>query len=322
MDHQRFKQIAVLLVEDSHEDADLFQRMLTKEYPDGFNITSATTLQAACATLAESPFDVVVTDLGLPDSSDLNTVSELLAVNPQIPVIVLTGNDDQELAVDIVKHGAQDYLVKGQGDGHLISRAIRYAIERKQLQLEIINASMVDTLTGLTKRGMFYDHLKKILKRSIRNKTRFAVLFIDIDRFKEINDDYGHLAGDTVLKEISERMGSCMRGSDTLSRFAGDEFTVLVDDITDNDSVLAIVEKLRESCKTPVIFKYKNKSGKTETAEINVNLSIGIAIYPDDNIYHDELMMHADMAMYEAKRRGSNQHVFFSEISQNQLRNN
>jgi len=176
--------------------------------------------------------------------------------------------------------------------------------ERKRAE-EVINFQIYhDLLTKLPNRALFRDRLDQAISQTKRNKSRFAVMFLDMDRFKMVNDSLGHLAGDQLLQMVAARLHSCLRDSDTLARVGGDEFNLLVPDIAGREDAAMIAGKIMERLKEPVVL---------EGYEVFVSFSIGIAIYPEDGRTIDVLIKNADMAMYHIKGRGKNGYEFFSD---------
>jgi len=161
-----------------------------------------------------------------------------------------------------------------------------------------------DSLTNLPNRILFLDRLKQAIQIGKRYNKYLAVLFIDLDHFKEINDSLGHDIGDKLLVEVAKRMKSVLRASDTLSRFGGDEFTVIVNDINKVEDLSRIIQTIMDVFKKPI--KIKNNT-------LYVNMSIGISIYPNDAKEVNDLLKHADAAMYKAKESGRNTYCFYDE---------
>lgn len=181
---------------------------------------------------------------------------------------------------------------------------IRDISERKRAE-EIINHQLYhDVLTSLPNRALFWDRLEVALCRAKRNHQMLAVMFLDLDGFKVVNDSLGHLTGDELLQAVAMRLRACMREGDTLARAGGDEFNLLLPEINCREDAAAIAEKLIDNLKHPITL-----GGH----EICVGLSIGIALYPDDGVNMEVLIRHADMAMYHIKARGKNGYEFFSD---------
>ncbi len=174
----------------------------------------------------------------------------------------------------------------------------------KQRKDEMEKIALYDPLTGLESRVLFRIRLDKAIQRAKRNKEKTALLFVDVDNFKEVNDTSGHEAGDTVLKTISERLKTHVRKNDTVARISGDEFTVLLSDINSYDDASKITSSIIESFQNPIRLK------NTETF---VTVSIGISVTPDDSENMDELIKNADLAMYKAKQDGRNNFRFFCQ---------
>jgi diguanylate cyclase (GGDEF)-like protein/PAS domain S-box-containing protein len=168
---------------------------------------------------------------------------------------------------------------------------------RKKNEEIIWQQANFDALTGLPNRRMFFDRLKEQIKRATRTKNMFALMFIDLDGFKLINDTLGHKAGDSVLVKVSKRISQCIRDSDTCARLGGDEFTIIVNDIENMEAIGCVAEKLLNAINEP--YQLGINVGK-------VSASIGIALYPNDGMDGDTLISVADNAMYEAKANGKN----------------
>ncbi|HEX8949087.1 MAG TPA: EAL domain-containing protein [Dissulfurispiraceae bacterium] len=175
-------------------------------------------------------------------------------------------------------------------------------VERKRIEEEVKHMAHHDSLTGLPNRRFFNDILNFRVAEMNRRRKKLAILFLDLDRFKEINDTLGHDAGDKLLVEIAGRLRASIRGSDTVARIGGDEFNIILSDIARVEDISSIAEKILDSCKEPIAL-----AGH----ELRISTSIGISIYPDDSTGADELLKYADIAMYHAKENGRNRYKFF-----------
>ena len=287
--------IKVLLIEDNDVDAQLTQDLLSEWSTEEFQIARATTLAEGLSLLSRERFDAMLLDLSLPDAFGLPTVREVHAASPTIPVVVLSGVSDQSLALQAVRQGAQDYLVKGEGHPELLARAILYAIERKRFEEHLTYLAQYDHLTGLVNRTLFRDRLVQATARSKRMQQMIGLMLLDLDRFKLVNDTFGHDIGDELLKGVSERLKTCVREVDTVARMGGDEFTIILEGVSSEQNVLVVAKRITESIATP--FELKGHC-------ISIGISIGITIYPQDDHPVDELLKHADTAMYQAKQQG------------------
>ena len=181
----------------------------------------------------------------------------------------------------------------------------RHAQKELKAQKEMLHhQAHHDALTGLPNRLLFNDRLKQLIKQAQRQSSQLAVLFIDLDHFKGINDSMGHEIGDKLLIEVSSRLKSVIRQTDTLARLGGDEFTVILDQINNADAVVAITQHLLEIMSTPIEL-----SGQS----LYVTLSVGVAIFPDDGTNAEALLKNADAAMYQAKDDGRNTYQFYTQ---------
>jgi len=415
----------LLLIEDNIADAALI-RAMANEAGGIADITHVRRLAEAFDYLSRQRCDLVLLDLGLPDSQGLETLERLLEHHDHLPVVVLTGLDDEKTALAAIRDGAQDYLPKERMEPHLLVRAVHYAKERHALRralqqaldkarlashvmestlegifitdrefciietnpafsdisgltladvrgempvalgaghyeeeryLEIRNTvthsgfwqgevwnrrksgevytawltvsslrddqgrttgfvglftditqrklleehlkkmAHYDVLTGLPNRALFGDRLAQALRQARRGQYRLAVLFIDLDRFKPVNDTLGHDAGDDVLREVAERIRTCVRDSDTVARIGGDEFAVILDRIGHNGDAAHIADAILQAMAAPFTAK---------DVECAIGASIGVSFYPEHGEHGDLLLAAADRAMYEAKKQGGN----------------
>lgn len=424
----------VLLVEDNPGDARLIEAMLGADREERFRLwRRADRLSSGLDCLAAGDIGMVLLDLSLPDSLGLDTLNSMFAQAPQVPIIVLTGIDDDELASNAVKTGAQDYLVKGHIDSDLLQRAMRYAMERKAAEkalrdseeryalaaagsndglwdwhlhehwiyysprwkamlgfaedeigrtddewLRRIHAAdlpaldeqlsrclagqrdhievecrmrhrdgddrwmlcrgmaardaqgavvriagsltdiherklasermqhdaLHDPLTGLPNRGLLMACLQGAIDRAQRHpQDIFALLFIDLDHFKHVNDSLGHLAGDGLLVECARRLELCCRPEDTLARLGGDEFVLLLEDIAGATDAIRVAGR---------VLAHLGAAFELHGHEIRMSCSIGVALGSSGYRRPEELLRDADAAMYRAKAQGKGRYAVFA----------
>jgi diguanylate cyclase (GGDEF)-like protein len=194
---------------------------------------------------------------------------------------------------------------RGFGAAGIVEPVLHCAAARFAQMLELgltreqgRSEGLLDSLTGLPNRLLFNDRLETIIREAVRNGECFAVLFVDLDRFKAVNDSHGHAAGDAVLRSVSRRLCGSVRASDTVARYAGDEFTVVLRHIVKNDDVLRVAEKIVQVMETPLYLD--------DGTELQITVSMGVSFFPDDASDAETLLKHADEAMYAAKHLGRN----------------
>lgn len=283
--------LKILLVEDDIADARLIVELFRDCTAVVADVRHVTTVADACAALADEAFDAVLLDRSLPDGFGIATVRRVRATAPHVPIVVLSGQDDEAAALAAVTEGAQDYLVKSQIDDAGLLRAIRHAVGRHELMHRIAS---YDPLTGLPNRALFRDGLVQALSRAQRYAEKIALLLIDLDGFKRVNDRYGHETGDFVLRTAAGRIRESLRASDVSARYGGDEFAVMLPFIDSDEDAAFVAEKLRDRISAPLDIDGK---------DVTVGASIGIALFPEDGRDADTLTLHAVDAMYRAKRR-------------------
>lgn len=202
-----------------------------------------------------------------------------------------------------------DVSARKENELQLIQRQSDLEQRVKKRTEELANANTLlsqqanfDALTGLANRHLFFDRLKQAIAQAKRHNYSLAILFIDLDGFKKINDNYGHSTGDKVLKKVSRRMRQCLRDEDTVSRIGGDEFAIVLNEVNDTSTIKNITTKIINIINDPLNI--------TED-DISVGASIGISVYPENDISPDKLLKQADIAMYISKDKGKNTYTFF-----------
>lgn len=295
--------VKVLLVEDNPGDARLVQIMLEEVGSPRFDIMVAEDLRGALTHIDFGTFDVILADLSLPDSSGLETVERLRDRVFDTALVVLSGQDDGDLALQALEVGAEDYLVKGRGDGDVISRSIRYSIQRKRAEQQLDYMKNYDNLTGLANRNLLRDRLNQAVARADREESSMlAVVLLSLDRFKAVNAEFGHGCGDQVLKSVAERLRNYVHKGDTVARVGGDEFCFVIEDVEEVHEVVSFVSGLLESFSEPF---------SVEGQEVTVGASVGISARPPS--VGNRLLPEAEFAVSRAKQQGSNTYQFYTE---------
>ena len=430
----------VLLIEDNPGDARLLREMLQEEGLYSSELLHADSMGRAEKILAEHAVDIILLDLGLPDAQGLEAVRRAHAVAPRVPLVVLTGLDDEVLAAQALQEGAQDYLIKGQITSSVgqvetrgLLRALRYAVERKNMEdalfmeteraqvtlnsigeavictdiggkvtflnpvaekltgwslqdaagrpmvdvfqvldatsrettpnpmemavdqnrvvhlpsncilirrdglevpiedcvapihdlegeiagavivfrdvsaaramtAQIAHTAQHDFLTGLPNRMLLNDRVGQAIAFAQRHEKQVAVLFLDLDGFKHINDSLGHPTGDKLLQSIARRLVECVRGADTVSRQGGDEFVVLLSELEQSEDAAHTARRM---------LQVVAEAHSIDQHDLHVTTSIGVSVYPDDGLDAETLIKNADTAMYQAKENGRQSYRFF-----------
>jgi diguanylate cyclase (GGDEF)-like protein/PAS domain S-box-containing protein len=424
---------SLLLIEDNPGDARLLREMFAEDGTNHMELTQVGCMRDAERLLTERVVDIILLDLGLPDTEGLGAVQRAHAAAPRIPLVVLTGLDDEDMALQALQEGAQDYLVKGQIETRGLLRALRYAIERKsmeealfvekeraQVTLNCIGDAVIctnfsgditflnvaaeqmtgwprqeaegrplsdvfqmldatsretillptggaagraenvqirsdcilvrrdgvefpiedsvapihdragestgavvvfrdvsaaraasakvahlaqhDFLTGLPNRMLLNDRLSQAIALARRHSKQSAVLFLDLDGFKHINDSLGHSIGDRLLQSIAKRLVDCARASDTVSRQGGDEFVVLLHEMQHSEDAAIAARRVLQAISEP---------HSIDQHDLHITASIGVSVYPDDGLDAETLIKNADTAMYQAKENGRQNYQFF-----------
>lgn len=285
----------ILLIEDDLGDAALAQAYLS-DIPDrALELRHVQRLSEAIPCLESPPPDIILLDLNLPDAHGITTFTELHARFPDVPVIVLSGLDDHEVALMTVREGAQDFIVKGTFTGETLLRAIDYAVERNRMRMEMFTAALSDELTGLNNRRGFKALTEQLLKSACRLKKEVFLLFVDLDGMKMVNDVCGHLQGDRLLRDAANLLVQVFRESDVLARIGGDEFAVF-GLIEEQPRFVLPLERLAK--------EVRQFNDRNDNRPYILSLSVGLAtLRPGATDTIDQLIALADAKMYESKRK-------------------
>jgi diguanylate cyclase (GGDEF)-like protein len=297
----------VLLIEKDPRTAMLIGEMLRAGWTQSLIISHASRVAEASQELRDHGATCVLLDISDDEADSLNALSHLAAANPSVPIIVLSSRAGEEFGLTAVKAGAQDFLRTAELNPGALARSISYALERKRSEVELAHQALHDPLTELPNRALFSDRLSVALDRARRTGAPVAVLFLDVDSFKHINDSHGHQAGDQLLTVLAERFREMLRPMDTVARFGGDEFTFLFEELESEREAILIAERISQSAREPVILG--------DEGETVAQVSIGISIVTDPSVTPDSVIRDADVAMYRAKELGGDRFELYDETA-------
>jgi diguanylate cyclase (GGDEF)-like protein len=296
--------LAVMMVEPDIAFSDRIANLLRDPDRVRYHVVWVRTLSAAVEMLERTPFDAVLLSLELPDCPGIDAVRKMVSARAGSPIIALSHTEDEGLALFSVQAGAQDYLSGADLRPVSLRRSISHAIERKRAEERLSHIAHHDQLTGLANRVLLSERLSQSLSRARRHSALVAVFFLDLDRFKAINDTLGHDAGDELLREVARRLRGSVRETDTVARLGGDEFAVVLEELVRAEEATLLAQRVLNSFATPF---------RLSCGEVGTSTSIGIALFPHNGTGVEELLKCADSAMYRAKSTGRDNYQFFSE---------
>jgi diguanylate cyclase (GGDEF)-like protein len=292
----------VLIAEDNVLIQNLLRGLLTKW---GYDVVVARTGDEAWGYLqADTAPPLAILDWMMPGLDGTEVCRRVRAQHKSryIYLILLSARSDQQDIVEALEAGADDYITKPFHAGELRAR-IRSAVRVVQLEEELARQAHYDSLTGLPNRVLLADRLEQALHHANRHSELVGFFYIDLDRFKVINDSLGHAVGDTLLQQLSLRLKSCVRDCDTLARLGGDEFALVASGLKNTEEASLVSSRILTSLEAPF-----DLGGHP----VRVTASIGVTIYPDDGADMSSLQQNADAAMYESKRRARNGFQLFN----------
>lgn len=295
----------ILVVDDEEDILKLLSAALGSE---GYEVVTAIDGQEGMERFQESEPDLVVTDMKMPGKDGLQLLREIKESGSDIDVIILTGHSDEATAIDCLRNGAYDYLVKPLEDIDVLLTAVERSLHKRNLEIknrqlmkQLEEMAIKDPLTGLYN----YRHLQTCLDeemiRSKRYGHTFCTLTLDIDRFKAVKNNYGHLFADYVLKKLSEILSRNVRLGDRLFRYGGEEFIIIMPE-TSREEAVSAAERLMDAIRSHTF--------ECDGHQTKITVSMGGAFFPDQSEDKMELIKFADRALYQAKAMGSDRAVF------------
>ncbi|MEJ2443116.1 MAG: EAL domain-containing protein [Exilibacterium sp.] len=296
--------IKILLIDEEQAEYLLLAQLLNQVGCGGYRLSWCNTLDGGLDKALSGHFDIILLDYYWRGTTGSDLLRCARAKGCRAPIVVMSAEMVAELDRDIIRAGASDYLIKGQVDAQLLERTVRYAIERKAAELKLSRLAHYDILTNVPNRILFRDRLEHALQLAERGQMSLTLMYLDLDGFKQVNDGYGHDAGDALIRACAQRLCECMRKSDSVARIGGDEFTLLLEGTEQTGDIAHIAEKVLEA----VIRPYRIGSH-----QVLVGCSLGIAVYPVAGRDAESLLKHADLAMYQAKQREGSAYVFYTE---------
>ncbi|MCF6775252.1 EAL domain-containing protein [Thiotrichales bacterium 19X7-9] len=303
----------ILIIDDNEIDRKQIRRVLSKSNKFQYTISEIEIVDHHLNADLLSSMDCILIDYNMPKLNGVELINEVnTLLNGKTPAMVMmTGVGDELIAAESIKSGACDYLNKNHFDLATLEKAILNSIQQNILKNELKKKdhelklmAIQDSLTHLPNRAAFQKTLTKMLSASERYHRKSALLFIDLDDFKNVNDGYGHITGDAVLQEVSKRINQCIRKSDLVARIGGDEFAVILDEIVEDYDAGIVAEKICHSL---------SKSFDIDGKVIKMSSSIGIFCFSSSHIDEVECIKRADIAMYRAKRDGRGNYQFYQK---------
>jgi diguanylate cyclase (GGDEF)-like protein len=296
----------ILVLEDDIPSAQMLDALLCAA---GYAVVTVERGRDAMTMLSQRMFDLALFDVNIPDFSGIEVLRELREHRLDLPVIFLSGETSIEYAIDALRFRAFDFVSKPFDPEQLLDLVGRALAERKlevarvshltEMEAELYrlqHQAFHDPLTGLPNRALLNDRLTQAIAQARRTSRQVAVLFLDLDRFKPINDLHGHENGDRVLKEVARRLSAPLRSADTLARLGGDEFVAVIPQIDNPGAIDAVIDKLQGALRVP--FSIDGQC-------VELGVSVGCAVFPEDGLSPEALLESADAAMYQHKHRGA-----------------
>lgn len=291
-DPHHLHSLSILVIEGDPGDTGLIQEYLVSAGCRSDALHSCRTISAALQHLETSDADIALLGLNLPDRAGLEALFSLQTHYPELPVVILTDVEDDHIALEAVKTGAQDYLIKGPSVQFSLARSIQYAIERQQLLSIQHELALRDPLTDLYNRRGFMLLAEQQYRLAERRDSDLVLIYLDLDDLKSINDRFGHGAGDDALRDTARILRLTFRASDVAARLGGDEFAVLAID-AGQASVATMIDRLEGT-----LARYVARIGRPYSLSFTIGATVKT---PERDVSIEALIESADEAMYSGK---------------------
>lgn len=285
--------LEILIVDGDRSSADRIRGLVAAACGEAANIRRAASADAARAVLENSAVDLCLADFLLGHADDFAFARGTDNGRPRAAFVYLADQPRRDWVYAAIRHGAQNLMRKDRLDSYEIAKALAFALVHKGRELELTAGALRDPLTGLGNRALFNEQVKILLEQARRNREQLAVLFMDVDGLKPVNDRLGHSVGDRLLQQIAQRVGGGLRKSDVVARMGGDEFAAVLPRVASAHTVSQLQAELTGAV--------ESKPYLIDTHVIRIGLSCGSALFPDDGASMDELLDLADSRMYAAK---------------------
>jgi diguanylate cyclase (GGDEF)-like protein len=292
--------LSILLVAESPGGESRTRACLAGDRRGGFRIEAFTLLDQAVEALRTRPYDLLLVDLALPEERSLNTLLRARMLAPRLPIVLMTAHADEELGVQALEAGVQDYLIHGGEPPADLGRRLRQTVVRYWLALASRRGgpgSLIDPVTGLVDGDAFLRRCGETLTLAQRLGEHPALLLLEVDDGTALEARLGRWGKSRMLQEIGRRFGWCVRRADVLGRLGPERFGVLLSHASKNPAILVVAERLRKAASAP--FEIRGTCQR-------LSVSIGAAWHPQDGTTREELLRHAEAAMLEARRLGGN----------------
>ena len=305
----------ILIVDDNVVERESVKRALNR-IQENVHLTEADSVDKALILCNSIQFDVILLDYHMPVRDGLELILELRnrGLDNDNIILMMSNSEDDDLALECIEAGAQDFLLKKDINASRMRRSILQASKRRELEQELRQSFIQlkklaerDPLTGLANRHMFEESFKIELANNARTDSYLSLMVFDIDDFKLINDNFGHLAGDQILVKLSNRVSSCLRGNELFARLGGDEFALVLSNQEEIHNSTSVANRISKVLQLPFTV---------DKHEIKMTVSIGISVTAELLIAPEEMLRQADIAMYRSKQKGRGNISFFEESMQ------